>query len=237
MNDNPFIYNQIDTGALNRFFGKIYGFVAAGIGVSALIAFLSLTTFQELTLRILMGGSLLIWGIMIAEIALVFVASAAAAKNSPLALPLFVAYSVVNGFTMSIVLLAYTGQTVLTAFLSAVGMFAVMAVIGMTTKKDLSAMGQALIAALVGVIIAGFINFFLKSSGMSFILSIVSVLIFSGLIAYDNQRIRYVFEETGGQINQGWVISMALQLYLDFVNLFLNLLRIFGSRELSLIHI
>lgn len=231
MNDNPFIYNQTDTGALNRFFGKIYGFVAAGIGVSALIAFLSLTTFQELTLRILMGGSLLIWGIMIAEIALVFVASAAATKNSPLALPLFVAYSVVNGFTMSIVLLAYTGQTVLTAFLSAVGMFAVMAVIGMTTKKDLSAMGQALIAALVGVIIAGFINFFLKSSGMSLILSIVSVLIFSGLIAYDNQRIRYVFEETGGQVNQGWAISMALQLYLDFVNLFLNLLRIFGSRD------
>lgn len=231
MNDNPFVYNQTDTGALNRFFAKIYGFVAAGIGISAVTAFLSLTTFQELTFRVLMGGSLLIWGIMLAEIALVFVASAAAAKNSPVALPLFLAYSVMNGFTMSIVLLVYTGETVLTAFLTAVGMFAVMAIIGVTTKKDLSAMGQALTAALIGVIIAGFINFFFQSSGMSLILSIVSVLIFSGLIAYDNQRIRYVFEETGGQVNQGWAISMALQLYLDFINLFLNLLRIFGSRD------
>lgn len=231
MNDNPFVYNQTDTGALNRFFAKIYGFVAVGIGISALTAFLSLTTFLELTLRVLMGGSLLIWGIMLAEIALVFVASAAAAKNSPAALPLFLAYSVMNGFTMSIVLLVYTGETVLTAFLTAVGMFAVMAIIGVTTKKDLSAMGQALTAALIGVIIAGFINFFFQSSGMSLILSIVSVLIFSGLIAYDNQRIRYVFEETGGQVNQGWAISMALQLYLDFINLFLNLLRIFGSRD------
>lgn len=231
MNDNPFVYNQTDTGALNRFFAKIYGFVAVGIGISALTAFLSLTTFLELTLRVLMGGSLLIWGIMLAEIALVFVASAAAAKNSPVALPLFLVYSVMNGFTMSIVLLVYTGETVLTAFLTAVGMFAVMAIIGVTTKKDLSAMGQALTAALIGVIIAGFINFFFQSSGMSLILSIVSVLIFSGLIAYDNQRIRYVFEETGGQVNQGWAISMALQLYLDFINLFLNLLRIFGSRD------
>lgn len=232
MNDNPFIYNQTDTGALNRFFAKIYGFVAAGIGVSAVTAFLALTVFQELTFNLLLrGGSIFVWAIMIAEIALVFVASGAAAKNSPAALPLFLAYSVVNGFTMSVVLLAYTGQTVLTAFLSAVGMFAVMAVIGMTTKKDLSAMGQALIAALVGVIIASLVNLFLQSSGMSFLISIISVLIFSGLIAYDNQRIRYVFEETGGQVSQGWAISMALQLYLDFVNLFLNLLRIFGSRD------
>ncbi|MGT2753495.1 Bax inhibitor-1/YccA family protein [Streptococcus ovis] len=232
MNDNPFIYNQTDTGALNRFFAKIYGFVAAGIGVSAVTAFLALTVFQELTFNLLLrGGSIFVWAIMIAEIALVFVASGAAAKNSPAALPLFLGYSVVNGFTMSVVLLAYTGQTVLTAFLSAVGMFAVMAVIGMTTKKDLSAMGQALIAALVGVIIASLVNLFLQSSGMSFLISIISVLIFSGLIAYDNQRIRYVFEETGGQVSQGWAISMALQLYLDFVNLFLNLLRIFGSRD------
>lgn len=92
-------------------------------------------------------------------------------------------------------------------------------------------MGQALRAALWGVIIASLVNIFLGSSGMSFMISIVSVLIFAGLIAYDNQRIRYVFEETNGQVGQGWVVSMALQLYLDFINLFLNLLRIFGSRD------
>ena len=106
-----------------------------------------------------------------------------------------------------------------------------MAIIGATTKKNLSAMGQALIAALIGVIIASVVNMFLQSSGMSYIISLISVVIFAGLIAYDNQRIRYVFEETGGNVQEGWAISLALQLYLDFVNLFLNLLRIFGRRD------
>ncbi|MER0123548.1 Bax inhibitor-1/YccA family protein [Streptococcus sp. ZJ93] len=231
MNQEQYIINQVDHAALNRFFGKIYGFVAAGIGLSALVAYLSLTVFQGFTLRLLLGGSFAIWLIMLAEIALVFVASRMAAQNSPMALPMFLAYSVMNGFTLSIVLLAYTGETVLTAFLTAALMFVAMAVLGLTTKKNLSGMAQALYAALIGVIIASVVNFFLASSGMSFVISIISVLIFSGLIAYDNQRIRYVFEETNGEVGQGWVVSMALSLYLDFVNLFLNLLRIFGSRD------
>ena len=169
--------------------------------------------------------------LMLAEIGLVFTASAMAAKNSPTALPMFLVYSVLNGVTISFVLMLYTQTAVFNAFLSSALMFVVMAVIGATTKKDLSAMGQALRAALWGVIIASLVNIFLGSSGMSFMISIVSVLIFAGLIAYDNQRIRYVFEETNGQVGQGWVVSMALQLYLDFINLFLNLLRIFGSRD------
>ncbi|MGT2950427.1 hypothetical protein BU202_04345 [Streptococcus cuniculi] len=231
MNQEPYIINQVDNTALNRFFGKIYGFVAAGIGLSALVAYLSLTTFWEMTRSLLLGGSFAIWLVMLAEIGLVFAASRMAAQNSPLALPMFLAYSVMNGFTISIVLLAYTRETVFTAFLTAALMFGVMAVIGMTTKKNLSGMAQALYAALIGVIIASVVNLFLASSGMSFIISIISVFIFSGLIAYDNQRIRYVFEETNGEVGQGWVVSMALSLYLDFVNLFLNLLRIFGSRD------
>lgn len=231
MNNNPIIMEQSEITALNRFFAKIYGYVAVGVGLSALVAYLSLTVFFEATLNLVMGGRFVIWGIMIAEIALVLFASTAAAKNSPMALPLFIAYSALNGFTISIVLWAYTGETVLLSFVTAVGMFAVMAIIGATTKKNLSAMGQALTAALIGVIIASVVNMFLQSSGMSFIISLISVVIFAGLIAYDNQRIRYVFEETGGEVQEGWAISLALQLYLDFVNLFLNLLRIFGSRD------
>lgn len=231
MNNNPIIMEQPEITALNRFFAKIYGYVAVGVGLSALVAYLSLTVFFEATLNLVMGGRFVIWGIMIAEIALVLFASTAAAKNSPMALPLFIAYSALNGFTISIVLWAYTGETVLLSFVTAVGMFAVMAIIGATTKKNLSAMGQALTAALIGVIIASVVNMFLQSSGMSFIISLISVVIFAGLIAYDNQRIRYVFEETGGEVQEGWAISLALQLYLDFVNLFLNLLRIFGSRD------
>ena len=231
MNNNPIIMEQSEITALNRFFAKIYGYVAVGVGLSALVAYLSLTVFFEATLNLVTGGRFVIWGIMIVEIALVLFASTAAAKNSPMALPLFIAYSALNGFTISIVLWAYTGETVLLSFVTAVGMFAVMAIIGATTKKNLSAMGQALIAALIGVIIASVVNMFLQSSGMSFIISLISVVIFAGLIAYDNQRIRYVFEETGGNVQEGWAISLALQLYLDFVNLFLNLLRIFGRRD------
>ena len=231
MNNNPIIMEQSEITALNRFFAKIYGYVALGVGISALVAYLSLTVLWELTLNILMAGSWIIWVIMLAEIGLVMFASGAAAKNSPMALPLFLAYSALNGFTIGIMLLFYTGETVLLAFVTAVGMFAVMAIIGATTKKNLSAMGQALLAALVGVVIASVVNMFLQSSGMSFIISLISVVIFAGLIAYDNQRIRYVFEETGGQVQEGWAISLALQLYLDFVNLFLHLLRVLGRRN------
>ena len=231
MNNNPIIMEQSEITALNRFFAKIYGYVALGVGLSALVAYLSLTVLWELTYNILMAGSWVIWVIMLIEIGLVMVASGAAAKNSPTALPLFLAYSALNGFTIGIMLLFYTGETVLLAFVTAVGMFAVMAIIGATTKKNLSAMGQALLAALVGVVIASVVNMFLQSSGMSFIISLISVVIFAGLIAYDNQRIRYVFEETGGQVQEGWAISLALQLYLDFVNLFLHLLRLLGRRN------
>ncbi|HFI0056200.1 Bax inhibitor-1/YccA family protein [Streptococcus suis] len=229
MNNDSVVINQVDNTALNRFFGRVYGVVAMGIGLSALVSFLTVTVFRDALFALMRGGSMLMMIIMIAQIALVFAASAMAAKNSPLALPMFLGYSVTNGFTLSVVLLAYTGETVALAFVSTALMFAVMAIIGMTTKKNLSGMAQALRAALWGVIIASVVNIFLRSSGISFAMSIISVLIFSGLIAYDNQRIRTVFEQTGGNVGQGWIVSMALQLYLDFINLFLNLLRIFGN--------
>ncbi|HFI0053884.1 TPA: Bax inhibitor-1/YccA family protein [Streptococcus suis] len=228
MNNDSFIINQVDNTALNRFFGKIYGVVAMGIGLSALVSFLAVTVFQQLLYALLSAGSIVMMLVMLGQIALVVTASTMAAKNSPMALPMFLAYSVTNGLTISMVLMFYTTETVALAFLSAALMFAIMAVIGMTTKKNLSGMAQALRAALWGMMIASVINIFLRSSGISFAMSIVSVLVFSGLIAYDNQRIRDVFEQTGGNVQNGWVVSMALQLYLDFVNLFLNLLRIFG---------
>ncbi|MDW8758476.1 Bax inhibitor-1/YccA family protein [Streptococcus suis] len=229
MNNDSFIINQVDNTALNRFFGKIYGVVAMGIGLSALVSFLAVTVFQQLLYSLLSAGSIVMMLVMLGQIALVVTASTMATKNSPMALPMFLAYSVTNGLTISMVLMFYTTETVALAFLSAALMFAIMAVIGMTTKKNLSGMAQALRAALWGIMIASLINIFLRSSGISFAMSIVSVLVFSGLIAYDNQRIRNVFEQTGGNVQNGWVVSMALQLYLDFVNLFLNLLRIFGA--------
>ena len=107
-------------------------------------------------------------------------------------------------------------------------MFFAMALIGKFTKKDLSGLGRSFIAGLIGVIIASLVNIFLRSSGLDFIISIISVIIFSGLIAWDNQRIRYVYEQSGGNVAAGWAVSLALSLYLDFINLFLSILRIFG---------
>ncbi|WP_155964245.1 Bax inhibitor-1/YccA family protein [Streptococcus ruminantium] len=229
MNNDSFIINQVDNTALNRFFGKIYGVVAMGIGLSALVSFLTVTVFQSFLFALLRSGSIMLMLIMIGQLALVVSASTMAAKNSPMAFPMFLAYSVTNGLTISMVLMFYTSETVVLAFISAALMFAIMAVIGMTTRKNFSGMAQALRAALWGILIASVLNIFFRSSGLSFFMSIISVLVFSGLIAYDNQRIRQVFDQTGGHVEQGWVVSMALQLYLDFINLFLNLLRIFGG--------
>ena len=176
MNNDSFIINQVDNTALNRFFGKIYGVVAMGIGLSAFVSFLAVTVFQPLLLSLISAGSLIMILIMIGQLALVVSASTMASKNSPMALPMFLAYSVTNGITMSMILMFYTSETVVLAFVSAALMFAIMAVIGMTTKKNLSGMAQALRAALWGIIIASFINIFLRSSGLSFMMSIISVL-------------------------------------------------------------
>ena len=106
-----------------------------------------------------------------------------------------------------------------------------MSVIGRVTKKDLSGMGKALMAALIGIIIASVVNIFIGSSGLDFILSIVTVLVFAGLIAWDNQKIEHIYYSVNGQVNNGWAVSMALSLYLDFINVFISLLRIFGNRD------
>lgn len=134
--------------------------------------------------------------------------------------------------TISATLLLYAQTTVVSAFVSAAATFGAMAFVGMFTKKDLSAMGHAAYSALIGIIIAMVINFFfLRSGAVSFFISILMVLIFAGITAYDNQRIRQVYNETGGQAGTGIAVFFALQLYLDFINLFIAFLRIFGKNN------
>jgi FtsH-binding integral membrane protein len=229
MNENV-IYTQSDSG-INRFFAKIYGLVGIGIGLSALVSFLMLYVFTDNMITIMTSAPWLYYGAIIAELVLVFTASTAARKNTPAALPLFLLYSALNGFTMSFIIISYTQTTVLQAFVSSALVFVVMSGVGLVIKKDLSGMAKALFAALIGVIIASVINMFIGSGAMSYIISIISVLLFSGLIAYDNQMIKKVYEATGGKVGDGWAVSMALSLYLDFINLFLNLLRIFSRNN------
>ena len=158
------------------------------------------------------------------EFGLVFLASGAARRNTPAALPLFLVYSALNGFTLSFIIVQYTQAIVFQAFLSTAIVFFIMALIGVSIKRDLSGMAKFLMAALIG-------NIFFASSMMSFVISIVSILIFSGLIAYDNQLIKKVYYGANGQVTDGWAVSMALSLYLDFINLFLNILRLFARRN------
>ena len=220
-----------ERSGLNQFYAKVYAFVGLGIGLSALVSALMLTVFQTQLVYFLMHGRLWLMIATFAELGLVFVASGMAAKNSPAALPVFLIYSVLNGFTLSFVVAFYTPGTVLSAFVSSALLFFVMAAIGIFTKKDLSGMGRALMAALVGLIIAMIVNIFLASGFFDYMISIAMILVFSGLIAWDNPKIRYVYEQSRGQVATGWVISMALSIYLDFINLFLSILRIFGRND------
>lgn len=229
MNDN-LIYTESQDG-LSAFFTKIYSLVGIGIGLSAFVSWLMLYPFQANLITIMNQYSWVYMGAFFVELLLVFLASHAARKNTPAALPLFLTYSALNGFTLSFIISQYVQTTVFQAFVSSALVFFIMAAIGATIKKDLSGMAKALLAALIGVIIASVVNIFIRNDSMSFIISIASVLIFSGLIAYDNQMIKRVYQHTGGNVQDGWAISMALSLYLDFINLFLSLLRILGRND------
>ena len=220
-----------DTAGINAFYAKIYSLVGVGLGISAVVSALMLTMFQSVIVSVIMGASWIYYLAIAAELVLVFAASGMALKNSPMALPLFLVYSALNGFTLSVVLALYTQSSVLSAFITASAMFFAMAFVGKVTKKDLSGMGRALRAALFGLIIASVVNIFLGSGSFDFLISIAGVIIFSGLIAWDNQKIRYVYEQTNGQVENGWAVSMALNLYLDFINLFISLVRLFGRND------
>ncbi|MGX7776268.1 Bax inhibitor-1/YccA family protein [Streptococcus pluranimalium] len=229
MNEN-LIYTESQDG-LSAFFTKIYSLVGIGIGLSAFVSWLMLYPFQANLITIMNQYSWVYMGAFFVELLLVFLASHAARKNTPSALPLFLTYSALNGFTLSFIISQYVQTTVFQAFVSSALVFFIMAAIGATIKKDLSGMAKALLAALIGIIIASVVNIFIRNDSMSFIISIASVLIFSGLIAYDNQMIKRVYQHTGGNVQDGWAISMALSLYLDFINLFLSLLRILGRND------
>ena len=220
-----------ERSGLNQFYAKVYAFVGIGIALSALVSALMLTTLQDVLVQLMLNAR--IWLIVtgVVEVALVLFASGLALRNSPTAFPIFLLYSAVNGFSLSFVVSLYLPVTVLTAFISSAALFFVMAFVGVVIKKDLSGIGRALIAALFGLILAMIVNIFLNSGLMDYIISIVMVLVFAGLIAWDNQKIRYVYEESDGQVATGWAISLALSLYLDFINLFLSFLRIFGNDD------
>ena len=179
-------------------------------------------------------NQILFWGLVIAEFALVIGITAAINKLSlTTATLMFVLYSVINGAVLSSIFLIYTMSSIASVFFITAGTFAVMALIGYTTKTDLTSMGKILFMALIGIIIATIVNLFLKSSGLQMIVSYLGVLIFVGLTAYDSQKIKnmLLMAPDAGEGAQKLALLGALTLYLDFINLFIYLLRIFGRRE------
>ena len=185
-------------------------------------------------LQMMFSNTAVFWVLAIAEIALVVGVSAAINRLSlATATLMFIIYSVINGALLSPIFLVYTASSISTVFFITAGTFAAMAVVGYTTKTDLSSMGKYLLMALIGMIIATIVNVFIKSEGMTLILSYIGVLVFVGLTAYDSQKIKQMLLQApdASEASQKLALLGALSLYLDFINLFIYLLRIFGKRD------
>lgn len=177
---------------------------------------------------------ILFWGLVIAELALVWIISGAINRLSlTTATLLFVLYSIINGTTLSVIFLAYTLTSIANVFFITAGTFAVMAFIGYTTKTDLTSLGKILFMALIGLILATIVNIFMGSSMLNMIVSYAGVVIFVGLTAYDSQKIKNMLYEADNMDDSAQKIALlgSLTLYLDFINLFLYLLRIFGNNR------
>ncbi len=183
----------------------------------------------------LVNNPMLFYGVIIAELAVVFILSGRIHKMSFLTASLmFIFYSLLTGVSLSTIFLAYTESSIATTFLITAGTFGTMSLVGFVTKKDLSKLGGILFMALIGLIIATLVNIFLVSDTLGWIINYVGVLIFVGLTAYDTQKIKQMMREYGTDINeqtQKMALMGSLSLYLDFINMFLYLLIIFGNRD------
>lgn len=211
---------------------KTYLWMAMALVITGLTAYV-VATNAALT-QFLFTHSSLIWVLFLAEIGLVIGLSAAIRKISlPTATLMFVVYAALNGITFSSLFYVYTMGSLASTFFITAGTFGAMSLVGFFTKADLSSMGKILLMALIGLIIASVVNIFVGSSGLELLMTYVGVLIFVGLTAYDTQKIKQMFLSApdASESTQKYAVLGALTLYLDFINLFLYLLRIFGRRD------
>jgi FtsH-binding integral membrane protein len=223
--------NSVQTAdRVSAFLWKVYGWMAIGLGLTAMVAF-AVAGSPDL-LRVLVGNRLVFFGLVIAELGLVFYLSARADRLAPgTAAGLFALYSALNGVTLSAILLVYTGESVTMTFVVTAGMFGALALFGSTTKRSLAGAGQFFMMGLVGLILASLIGMFWHNDALQFLISIVGVIVFTGLTAWDAQRLKQMaLALPQGQVGSYAVVG-ALSLYLNFINLFLMLLRFTGSRR------
>ncbi|MBM6707649.1 Bax inhibitor-1/YccA family protein [Ligilactobacillus salivarius] len=225
MNNNEIYGNQ---AGLNSFMTKMYGFMAGAVAISAVTAYLISNVYQVQALTFFANNRWAVWGILILQVVLVMSMSFKADRSPAMSLTGLGLYSVLEGLFFGLIVQVYSSQDVTMAFVSATVMFTVLALMGTNTKKDLSGIGRQAMAALIALIIVMIINIFLRSSIITLAFSFIGVVIFAALIAWDSQRFRQMYIQYGNQINTtNLAIMGALQLYLDFVNLFIQLLNIF----------
>ena len=219
---------------VNDFIRSVYNWMAIGLGLTGLVAFY--VSSSEAMLRLIFGNQIVFFGLIIGELALVFTISARVHKmQAATATSLFVLYAALNGATLSSIFLVYTRSSITSTFFVCAATFVASSIYGMVTKRDLTSMSQFMFMGLIGIVIASVVNLFVHSSGVSLIVSYIGVIVFVGLTAYDTQKLRTMALTQpdgldGATLRKGAILG-ALTLYLDFINLFLMLLRIMGNRE------
>lgn len=238
MNQDPRIIElEAGQGAQSAVFARlmrnVYLWMTLALVVTGLTAAYIANDLHLLTTLAQSRGMVI--GLIVAQLGVVVVLSAAIQRLSfPVAGLLFIGYSILTGVTFSFILLAYTASSIATTFFVTAGTFGAMTLVGLFTKADLSSLGRILFMALIGLIIATVVNLFVASTVLDWALTYLGVAIFVGLTAYDTQKIRRLFAEHATEVNdQTMKLALlgSLTLYLDFINLFLYLLRIFGDRK------
>jgi len=224
---------NVDSSAVSRsFVANVFSYMTLALVITGVAAYWFAASGNMLAL--LQGSQLLMWGVMLAPIGMVLIMSFAFNRLSFGALMgLFLAYSLVNGISLSVIFLVYSSAAISKVFFITAGLFATMAVVGYTTKTDLTKLGSILMMAVVGIVIASIVNYFLESAAFDYLISCVGVLVFTGLVAYDTQKVKRIGAgvEFGTATAGKLALMGALSLYLDFINLFLFLLRVFGGRR------
>ena len=228
-------YNQVEERAQSSalsfpaLMSKVYLWMTLALVVTGMTAYY--VASSPAILYAIVSNQIAFWGLFIGELVLVFVLSSRIMSLSFVTASLmFVIYSIMNGVFFSFILLAYTEQSIATTFLITAGTFGAMSLFGFVTKRDLSAMGRILFILLIGLIIATVVNIFMKAEGLALILNYAGVVIFVGLTAYDTQSIKQMLQEHGDKEGAEKIALLgSLSLYLDFINLFIYLLRFFGE--------
>jgi FtsH-binding integral membrane protein len=214
------------------FMRKVYAFMSAGLGATAITSLL--VASSETALQLIFGNRIVFYGLLIAELLMVLTFASVARRVSAVgAAAMFFAYAILNGLTLAIIFLAYTSASIANTFFITAGTFGAMSAFGYVTKRDLTGVGHFMMMGLVGVLLASFVNFFLHSPAIYWMTTLFGVVIFVGLTAYDTQKIRQlnVIGNAGTDEDHKEAIHGALILYLDFINLFLYLLRLLGRRR------